>query len=114
MKYALMITDFDGRWDALPATEQARIMEGHQVFHAAVRAEGRYVASFRLRGPREARTVSLAPGDGRVVNDGPYAETKEVMGGVYVIEAASMDEAVAWAKRIPLAYGSVEIRPVWE
>jgi hypothetical protein len=113
MQYLLMLTDIDGRWDALPAAEQARIMAGHEAFHAALRDEGRYVTSFRLRPPREARTVRFATDDGRSVSDGPFTETKEVMGGFYVIEAGSMDEAVAWARRVPLAYGSVEVRPVW-
>jgi len=114
MKYLLTITDIDGRWEALPAAEQARIMEDHGVLHAALREGGHYVASSRLRGPREARTVRLTANGGRVVNDGPFTETKEVMGGFYLVDVASMEEAVAWAKRIPLAYGSVEVRPIRE
>jgi hypothetical protein len=47
------------------------------------------------------------------VTDGPFAETKEVLGGFYVIEAASMDEALEWARRIPMGRGSIEVRPMW-
>lgn len=114
MKYLLMITDVDGKWETIPAADQERIFAGHDALGAALRAERRLVASFRLRPPREARTVHLTAGDGRGVTDGPFTETKEVMGGFYVIDVASTDEAVAWAKRIPLAYGSVEVRPIWE
>jgi hypothetical protein len=113
MKYLLMITDRAGAWDALPAATQRRIMEGHEAFGAALRAERRYVTSFRLRPPEEARTVRYVDGDGRAATDGPFAETKEVMGGFYVVEVGSMDEAIKWAERIPLVYGSVEVRPIW-
>ena len=114
MKYLLMITDIDGRWDTIPVAEQEKIFAKHNELGAALQAERKLVTSFRLRPPREARTVRLASGDGRAVTDGPFAETKEVMGGFYVIEAGSIDEAIGWAKRIPLAYGSVEVRQVWD
>ena len=114
MKYLLMITDIAGKWDTIPPAEQARIMEGHNAFGSALRAENRFVSSFRLRPPAEARTLRLVAPERRDVTDGPFTETKEVMGGYYVIEAGSMDEAIGWARRIPLAYGSIEVRPVWE
>jgi hypothetical protein len=114
MKYLLMITDIDGKWDTVPPAEQEGIFARHNELLSALRAERKLVTSYRLRPPREARTVHLTPGDGRSVTDGPFAETKEVMGGFYVVDADSMDEAIGWAKRIPLAYGSVEVRPVWD
>ena len=114
MKYLLMLTDIAGKWDTLPPAEQARIMEAHGAFGQALRAEDRYVSGFRLRPPGEARTLRLAGPDRRDVTDGPFTETKEVMGGFYVIEAGSMDEAIGWARRLPLAYGSIEVRPVWD
>jgi hypothetical protein len=114
MKYLLMITDVDGKWETVAPPEQERIFARHNELMAALRAERKLVTSFRLRPPREAKTVHLVAGDGRAVTDGPFAEAKEVMGGFYVVEAASIDEAIGWAKRIPLAYGSVEVRPIWE
>lgn len=114
MQYLLMITDIPGEWDRVPPAEQARIMEGHQALGRALAAEGKRVESHRLRPVDEARTLRLLPGGDRTVVDGPFTEAKEVMGGFYVIDCASMDEALAWARRIPLTYGSIEVRPVWE
>jgi hypothetical protein len=111
MKFLMMLTDIAGEWDRVPAAEQARIMEGHGVVGRELRAQQKFVGSYRLRPPDEAKTVRLLPGGGRAVTDGPFAETREVMGGCYVIDADSMEEALAWAKRIPLAYGSIEVRP---
>jgi hypothetical protein len=114
MKYLLMITDIDGKWDTVPLAEQEAIFARHNELMTALQAERKYVTSLRLRPPREARTVRLVSGDGRTVTDGPFTETKEVMGGFYVVEADSMDEAIGWAKRIPLVYGSVEVRQAWD
>jgi hypothetical protein len=114
VKYLLMLTDVAGKWDTVPPQEQQRIIDAHNAFGAALRAEGRFVSSFRLRPPGEAKTLHFVNPERRDVTDGPFTETKEVMGGYYVIEAGSMDEAIAWARRIPLVYGSIEVRPVWE
>jgi hypothetical protein len=56
--------------------------------------------------------IQAVKGGGRHVIDGPFTETKELLGGYYVIETASRDEAVEWAKRIPLTTGSVEVYPI--
>jgi hypothetical protein len=114
VKYLLMLTDIAGKWDTLPPPEQKRIIDAHNAFGEALRAEKRYVSSFRLRPPSEAKTLHFVSPERRDVTDGPFTETKEVMGGYYVIEAGSMDEAIAWARRLPLVYGSIEVRPVWE
>jgi hypothetical protein len=113
MKFLLMITDVDGAWDRVPQAEQERILQGHGEFGRALTAEGRFVSSFRLRPSREAKTVRI-DGTRRIVTDGPFAETKEVMGGYYVIECATMADAVEWARRLPAIYGSIEVRPIWE
>jgi hypothetical protein len=113
MKFLLMITDIEGMWDRLAPAEQARVLEGHGEFGRALRAEGKFLHSHRLRPCREAKTVRIEEST-RIVTDGPFAETKEVMGGFYVIECATMDEAVAWGKRLPSMYGSIEVRPIWE
>ena len=61
-----------------------------------------------------ATTVQVRDGE-RITTDGPFAETKEVLGGFYIIEAENLDEAMAWAEKVPSApYGSVEIRPIME
>ncbi len=67
-----------------------------------------------LQPPATATTIQVRNGE-RVISDGPYAETKEVLGGFYLIETDNLDEALEWAAKIPSAiYGSVEVRPVWD
>lgn len=80
--------------------------------NAALRASGHMVTDQALQLPDQAKTVRVRGGK-TVVTDGPFAETKEVLGGFLIIEAADMDEAVRIAAGIPLArLGSVEVRPV--
>ena len=94
-EYLLMLTDIAGRWDAMPPAEQQRIMDAHRrVRRRAPRGEAARDV-YRLRPPDQARTVRFVAPERRDVTDGPFAETKEVMGGFYVIEAASMEEAIA-------------------
>ena len=65
-----------------------------------------------LKGPQTGATVRITP-NGREVQDGPYAETKEQLGGFAIIEAESLEEALSWAERCPAAQrGAVEVRPV--
>jgi hypothetical protein len=113
MKFLLMITDIAGAWDRVPAADQAKVLEAHDQFGAALRAEGSFVTSYRLRPVGEAKTVRVR-GAERLVTDGPFAEAKEVMGGFYVVDCASMDAALEWARRLPSLYGSIEVRPIWE
>jgi hypothetical protein len=79
----------------------------------AMRKAGIYVTGNRLRGVTTATTVRVSDAGTQVV-DGPYAETKEQLGGYHVIEVPDLDTALAWAARCPSASrGLVEVRPVW-
>ena len=113
MKYVLMLADTPGSWDTMTPAEQQRTMDGHRAFAEALVAEKKMAGGFRLRPIGEAKTLRRRGAEGGDVTDGPFAETKEVLGGFYVIEAASMDEALAWARRIPMGLGSIEVRPMW-
>ena len=113
MKYVLMIADPPGSWNAMTPAEQQRVMDGHRAFAEALVAEKKMGGGFRLRPIGDAKTLRCRGGEAGEVTDGPFAETKEVLGGFYVIEAASMDEALAWARRIPMGVGSIEVRPLW-
>jgi hypothetical protein len=113
MTFLLMLTDIPGEWDRLPATEQERILTEHGVVERELRAQKKFVGSYRLRPPDEARTVRLLPGGERTVAAGPFTDGKEVMGGYYVIDCDTIEEAIGWARRIPLAYGSIEVRAIW-
>jgi len=73
---------------------------------------GAMVAGDALQGPDTAQTVRVREG-GTIVTDGPFAETKEMLGGYYLIDVPDLDEALRWAAQVPnVGYGSIEVRPV--
>jgi hypothetical protein len=75
---------------------------------------GAMVTGEALHGAETASTVQMRDGK-RIVTDGPFIESKEVIGGYYVIDVANLDEALDWAAKIPNAhFGTVEVRPVWQ
>jgi hypothetical protein len=80
----------------------------------AVKSAGVLVGSNRLRPTKDATTVRIADGKSQVLN-GPYAETREQLGGYYLIDVPDLDAALSWAARCPAStYGTVEVRPIWE
>jgi hypothetical protein len=103
------------RWmETMPEEETAPQYAAYARFTDQLRDEGRLVACERLQPPETAKTVRVRSGRA-AVTDGPFAETKELIGGFYLLEAEDIDEAVAIASRIPgAAYGCVEVRPVAE
>jgi hypothetical protein len=100
--------------EQMPEADVARHFEDYREFTTAVRKSGHFVGCNRLLPPSAATTVRVR--EGKVsTTDGPYAETKEQLGGYYVIEARDLDEAIRVAARIPGAWiGSVEVRPIAE
>ncbi len=86
------------------------IMQGHLDFGARNRAA--IVGGEALQPPSTATTVRVDGDGGFAVTDGPFAETKEALGGYYVVEAADLDAAIAMAKQIPTIGGGVEVRPI--
>jgi hypothetical protein len=93
--------------------EMESMMQGHQRFGEELLAAKKMVHGERLRSDDEASRVRLKAGQ-RQVTDGPFTETKEVLGGFYLIECDSKSEAIAWAKKIPLREGGyVEVVPIW-
>ena len=111
MRFLLMLT-WAAEWDRLPPAEQQSVVEAHGRLKAELTAQGKFVESAALRAPAEAVTVRLRDG-ARVVLDGPFTETKEAVGGYYIVEATSRDEAVEWAKKVPIVGGAVEVRALW-
>jgi hypothetical protein len=114
MRFLLMIFDDAAAWAGVSPAEMDAVMQQHDRLQTALKAKGRWIGCDRLRPHPEASTVRIR--DGRhVVSDGPYTETKEVMGGYYLITADSKAEAVEWAKQLPLAGRStVEVRQIWD
>jgi hypothetical protein len=105
MKYLLLIyTD--------PTIEDVADMDTWTAYTEALGQSGALLGGDGLQGPETATTVRVRDG-GTLHTDGPFAETKEVLGGYYAIDVPSIDEAIAWASKMPnVAYGSVEVRPV--
>jgi hypothetical protein len=94
--------------------EQAAEMTEWHAYTQALSDAGAMLGGEALHGADAATTVRVRNGE-TVTTDGPFAETKEVLGGYYLIEVADLDQAAQWAARLPCApYGSVEIRPILE
>jgi hypothetical protein len=112
VQYALLIYDDQGAWNQLSEEEQGRILGEYWALDEALKEAGAHRAGEALHPTATAKSVRKDDGD-TIVTDGPFAETKEVLGGFYLIEVATEAEALAWAARIP-ALGTVEVRPVVE
>ena len=84
-----------------------------QQFMQDLQETGAFVSNHGLQSPDAATTVRVRDGQAQIT-DGPFAETKELLAGYFVIETADLDGALEWAQRVPsVGYGAVEIRPVW-
>ena len=113
MKYALLIYSAE---DAGPQTPEDQMAEMPQWFAYTeeLASAGAHLGGEALQGSDTATTVQVRNGE-RITTDGPFAETKEILGGFYLIEADNLDAALEWASKIPSApYGSVEVRPIME
>jgi hypothetical protein len=112
MQYMLLIYGTGEAWDALSDEEREAAYQEYFAVSNDLREQGKMVSANELQPTSTATTVTVRGGD-TVVTDGPFAETKEALGGYYLIEADSLDEAIEWAARIPSSRtGKVEVRPV--
>jgi hypothetical protein len=108
----LLIYEEEQNRAKLAETERGQIMSEYMQFGQAIRASGQFQAGTQLQ-PIATATAVRVRGGKRLVTDGPFAETREQLGGFYLIEAKDLDEAVALAARIPSArLGTVEVRPL--
>jgi hypothetical protein len=112
VKYMLMICRDESAWEALEPAERQRIYAEMQAIAADLRTRGEYLEGNPLFPASAATSVRIRDGK-RVVTDGPFAETREQLGGYMIIDVKDLDAAIAVAARVPLARtGTVEIRPV--
>lgn len=112
MKYALLIYEAEKIWASLSKEEQGQIFNEYGSLTQEFAKSGKMTGCEPLEPTSTATTVRVRNGKVATV-DGPFAETKEQLGGIYVIDAKDLDEAIAWAAKIPGARtGSIEIRPV--
>lgn len=114
MKYALLIYGDESHYPAPESAEGAAEMEAYYAFTEAINAEGINQGGEALRSVATSTTVRVR-NDEVLATAGPFAETKEQLGGFYLVECDDLDQAIAAAARIPGArYGSIEVRPVIE
>ena len=112
MKYMLLIHDSEKVWGTLSQDEQQQIMKDYRRFSDEIKATGQYLAGSQLQPTSAATSVRVRNGK-RVVTDGPFAETREQLGGYYLVDAKDLDEAIGLAERLPSAkLGTIEIRPL--
>ena len=111
MKFLALIYASDTDWAALSDDERTAAYAQYRAFGEEARAAGKLVDGAELQPATTATTVRVRS-DETVVTDGPFAETREQLGGYYVLDCDSIDEAVALAAKIPGAqYGTIEVRP---
>jgi hypothetical protein len=114
MRYVLTIYEDETWWATQSPEETGKMMAGYQAFGEAAQAAGVMAGGEGLQPTRTATTVRVRNG-GRLVTDGPFAETTEQLGGFYILDCKDLDEAIEWASKIPGAEkGSVEVRPVMD
>jgi hypothetical protein len=113
MKYLLL--DYANETDVLrlPKEEAGRMHAAYMAYTEAMKKAGVLVGNHGLRPTSEATTLR-APGGKQSVVNGPFAETKEQLGGYFLIDVSDLDAALSWAARCPtVQHGAVEVRPVW-
>ncbi len=113
MQYLLLIYSDDAAMATASEAETGQMVAAYGAYTEAMAKAGVMVGANRLR-PASAATTVRSHGGKTQVLDGPYAETKEQLGGYYRIEAPDLDAALSWAERCPgAAHGAIEVRPVW-
>jgi len=114
MQYILMDYVNEAGWPQLTRAEQQHWLGAYRAYMEAMTKAGVLRSSNGLQPTSAATTVRVADGKTQVL-DGPYAESKEQLGGFHIVEVADLDAAIAWAARSPTAlHGVVEVRPVME
>ena len=111
-QYLILIYADEAAWAGATPDENAQLLKEHVEF--GQRYESVIRGGNALQSATTATSIRPGPAGGSAVTDGPFAETKEALGGYYLIEAADLDEAVAVAKQVPTRFGGVEVRPVWD
>ena len=113
MQYLLTLYAEEAGWGRMTEAQQQQGVAAYAAYTEALKKAGAYIGGNRLRPVSTATTVRVADGKSQVLN-GPYVDTKEQLGGYYLIEAPDLDAALSWAARCPGAHhGTVEVRPVW-
>jgi hypothetical protein len=110
MRYTLFLYSDESSWGTMTPADQQQALAAFGGYIGALKEAGVFVFTDWLKPTSTATTITLR--GGRQVQDGPYADTKEQLGGIFVIEVADLDAAIAWAEKCPVArMGFIEVRP---
>jgi hypothetical protein len=113
MQYMLMIYSNENGWSALTKAQQEQGVAAYGAYTEALKKAGVLAGSNRLQPTSAATTVRVVNGKSQVL-DGPFADSKEQLGGYFLLDVPDLDAAISWAARCPgAAHGVVEVRPVW-
>lgn len=112
MQYMILIYDDEKKWTSLPEAEMNAVFAEYMQYSKDMAAAGALIGGASLQPTTTSTTVRVRGGK-TATTDGPFAETKEQLGGYYIIEAKNLDEAIKWAAKCPDARtGSIEVRPL--
>ena len=113
MLYLLLVYQDEAKMYSLPKEEAGQVHAAYMAYTEAMKKAGVLRANHGLQATAKAATVR-APGGKQSVQNGPFAETKEQLGGYFLVDVADQEAALSWAARCPSAqYGAIEVRPVW-
>jgi hypothetical protein len=113
MHYMLSLIGEEPNWEDVSPEEMQATLDEMSKYNDELKAAGAMVTGHGLRERATASVVRFS-GDERTVTDGPFAETKEQLMGFWIIEAANLDEALAWTRKAPLREAAIEVRPLVE
>ncbi|HTR03449.1 MAG TPA: YciI family protein [Thermoanaerobaculia bacterium] len=114
MRYLLLIYDAESKWASMSEEDRGRMFQEYMSFTDSIKKSGHWIGGDPLQPTTTATTVRVRNGK-PATTDGPFAETREQLGGFYMIQASNLDEATGIAARVPSArIGSIEVRPIME
>jgi hypothetical protein len=114
MKYMLALIGDESRFEEMTPEQMQENMKHWDAFTSEAIEAGVHLGGEGLQPSATATTVKIEESGDPIVSDGPFAETKEQLGGFYLLDCKDLDDALAWAKKIPLPGGTVEVRPVMD
>ena len=112
MKFLLQMIADESYWENLSPEEMQPMIEAMDRYNDELKSAGAWVHGEGLDFSGTAKTVRPTSDGGRNVTDGPFSNSKEQFGGFWIIEAPTMDDAVEWAKKVPMSVGGIEVRPI--
>jgi hypothetical protein len=114
MQYLLTLYADESRFNAMTPEQKQQGLAAYMAYTQALQAAGVYVGSNRLRPVSTASTLRMTNGKVQVL-DGPFIESKEELGGYFLIDVPNLDAAISWASKCPgVGHGIVEVRPIWD